>query len=131
MSEAASVPSPLSRRERQLLDALYESGKATAAELMEKLPDPPSYSAVRATLRILEEKGHVRHIDEGLRYVYLPTVPRETARDSALRHLVRTFFGGSVTQAVSALVDTTSADLSKEDLNELADLIERAKKEGR
>ena len=120
---------PLSRRERQILDILYARGCATVAEVRETLPDPPSYSAVRALLRILEEKGHARHESQGTRYVYLPSVPRERARDSALTRIVMTFFEGSAAQAAAALVD--SGSLSDEELTRLAALIERARKEGR
>lgn len=120
---------PLSRRERQILDILYARGVASAADVQESLPDPPSYSAVRALLRILEEKGHARHETRGQRYVYLPMVPREHARNSALSRLVKTFFDGSAAQAAAALVD--SGSLSEEDLNKLSSLIERARKEGR
>src|SRR6201995_4037152 len=100
----------LSRRERQIMDILYSRGRATAAEIHEGLPDAPTYSAVRAKLRVLEEKGHVRHEEEALRYVYLPTVARDTARRSALRHVVATFFEGSVEQAVAALLDLSTAN---------------------
>jgi len=120
---------PLSRRERQILDILYAKGSATAAEVKGSLPDPPSYSAVRALLRILEEKGHARHETEGTRYVYLPSVPRESARNSALTRIIQTFFEGSAAQAAAALVD--SGSLSDEDLTRLSDLIDRARKEGR
>ena len=120
---------PLSRRERQILDILYARGIATAAEVLEALPDPPSYSAVRALLRILEDKGHARHETQGTRYAYLPTVPRERARNSALSRLVKTFFDGSAAQAAAALVD--SGSLSDEELAKLSTLIERARKEGR
>jgi len=121
---------PVSRRERQILDALYTMERATAADIMAGMPNPPSYSAVRATLRILEDKGHVRHVEEGNKYVYLPTIPREQARQSALRHMVQTFFNGSVSEAVSALVDN-GRKLSAEELADLSELIERAKREGR
>jgi predicted transcriptional regulator len=121
----------LSRRERQILDILYRQGRATAAEVRAELPNPPSYSAARAVLRILEGKGHVRHEEQGLRYVYLPTVPREKARRSAVRHLVETFFHGSAEQAVAALLDASAAKLSTEELDRLAGLIERARKEGK
>lgn len=120
---------PLSRRERQILDILYARGSATAAEVRDALPDPPSYSAVRALLRILEDKGHARHEAQGTRYVYLPSVPRESARNSALTRIVQTFFDGSAAQAAAALVD--SGSLSNEELSRLSALIERAKKEGR
>ena len=120
---------PLSRRERQILDILYAKGSATVAEVQEAMPDPPSYSAVRALLRILEEKGHARHEAQGTRYLYLPMVPRERARNSALSRIVQTFFDGSAAQAAAALVD--SGSLSDEELTRLSSLIERARKEGR
>jgi predicted transcriptional regulator len=121
----------LTRRERQIMDVVYRLGRATALEVREGLPDPPSYSAVRALLRILEEKGHLRHAPDGPRYVFLPTVPRDKARRSALRQLVQTFFEGSTAQAVAALMDAPDAKLSNEDLDRLAHLIEQARKEGR
>ena len=120
----------LSRRERQMMDILYQRGRASAAEIHQALPDAPSYSAVRAKLRVLEEKGHVRHEEESLHYVYLPTLPREIARRSALRHMVSTFFEGSVEQAMAALLDLSAARLSKSDLDRIASLIEEAKREG-
>jgi BlaI family transcriptional regulator, penicillinase repressor len=120
----------LSRRERQMMDILYQRGRASAAEIHQALPDPPSYSAVRAKLRVLEEKGHVRHEEESLHYVYVPTLPRETARRSALRHMLSTFFDGSVEQAMAALLDLSAARLSKPDLDRIAALIEQAKTEG-
>lgn len=119
----------LSRRERQIMDVVYQRGRVTAAEVLDALPDPPSYSAVRALLRVLEEKGHLRHRRDGARYVFLPTVPRETARRSALARVVRTFFGGSTQAAVAALIDQSS--LSDTDLDRLRDLIDRARQEGR
>jgi predicted transcriptional regulator len=119
----------LSRRERQILDILYAKGSATAAEVRDALPDPPSYSSVRALLRILEEKGHARHESQGTKYIYLPLVPRESARNSALTRIVKTFFDGSAGQAAAALVD--SGSLSDEELARLSDLIARARKEGR
>jgi predicted transcriptional regulator len=119
----------LSRRERQILDILYARNSATAAEVRESMSDPPSYSAVRALLRILEEKGHAKHETQGTRYVYLPSVPRENARHSALARIVQTFFDGSAAQAAAALVD--SGSLSDEELTRLSALIDRARKEGR
>jgi predicted transcriptional regulator len=119
----------LSRRERQILDILYAKGSATAADVREALPDPPSYSAVRALLRILEEKGHARHESRGTRYHYLPLVPRESARNSALTRIVKTFFEGSAAQAAAALVD--SGSLSDDELARLSAVIDRARKEGR
>lgn len=120
----------LSRRERQIMDIVYRLGQATVNEVMENLPDPPSYSAVRAHLRILEEKGHLEHRQDGPRYVFLPTVPREKARISALHGLLRNFFDGSGEQMVAALLDSDS-DLSPEELDRIAEMIEEARKEGR
>jgi BlaI family transcriptional regulator, penicillinase repressor len=120
----------LSRRERQILDILYERGEATAADVQAALPEPPSYSAVRALLRILEEKGHVRHKQDGPRYVYLPTVARDNAKKSALRHMLKTFFDGSAEQAISALLDENSSSLSSAELDRLARLIDTARKSG-
>ena len=120
----------LSRRERQIMDTLYQLGEATAAEVLERLPDPPSYSAVRAMLRILEDKGHVRHHEDGPRYVFAPVVARDTARQSAVTHLLRTFFDGSVEQAMTALLDATDRKLSGAEVDRLAALIEQRKREG-
>ena len=125
------VEKGLSRRERQIMDVIYGRGQATAAEVLEGLPDPPSYSAVRAMLRVLEEKGHLRHDQQGPRYVFLPTVPREQARQSALKQLVQTFFDGSTEQAVAALLDQSARALSDAELDRLARLIDQARKEGR
>jgi predicted transcriptional regulator len=121
----------LSRRERQIIDILYTRGRATAAEVMGALPDPPSYSAVRAMLRILEEKGHVRHEQDGPRYIYLPTVGHENAKKSAMRHMLQTFFDGSASQAISALLDDHNAKLSDAELDRLAGIIAHARKAGR
>ncbi len=121
----------LSRRERQIMDAIYRRGQATAAEILEDLPDPPSYSAVRAMLRVLEEKGHLRHDQQGPRYVFLPTVPRERASRSALKQLMRTFFEGSTEQTVAALLDLSASKLSDAELDRLSQLINQARKEGR
>ena len=120
----------LSRRERQIMDVLFERGRATAAEVQAGIADPPSYSAVRALLRILEEKGHVRHEQDGPRYVYLPRLDREKARRSALRHVVQTFFEGSTEQAMAALIDENGRRLSDDELRRMGELIERARKEG-
>ena len=120
----------LSRRERQIMDILYANGSATAAEVQVALPEPPSYSAVRAMLRILEEKGHVRHEQDGPRYVYKPTLPRDNAKKSAMRHMIQTFFDGSAEQAISALLDDHSARLSQEELDRLAGLIAQVRKTG-
>ena len=121
----------LSRRERQIMDALHQRRRASAAEVLAALPDPPSYSAVRALLRILEEKGHVKHRREGARYIYVPRGSRETARRSALRRVVSTFFQGSVTQAVAALLETADTGLSDSELHKLQQVIQQARKEGR
>lgn len=121
----------LSRRERQILDILYARERATAAEILESLPDPPSYSATRALLRVLEQKGHVRHEEDGPRYVFFPRVSRDRARVTALRHVLKTFFDGSAVAAATALVDGSASKLSTEDLDRLEALIERARKEGK
>ena len=121
----------LSRRERQIMDIIYQRGRATVAEVMEDLPDPPSYSAVRALLRVLEEKTHVKHEQDGPRYVFRPTVPRDRARKSALKQVVGTFFEDSAEQAVTALLDMSARDMSDVELNRLAEVIEQARKEGR
>ena len=121
--------SALTRREREIMDILYRRGRATAHEVLEDLADPPSYSAVRALLRLLEERGHVKHAVDGQTYVYSPAVARGDARKSALTHLVKTFFAGSVEDAVAALVDRSK--LSREELDRLSEIIDRAKKEGR
>ena len=121
----------LSRRERQIMDLLFQRGEATVAEVVEGIADPPSYSAVRAMLRILEEKGQVQHREDGPRYIYRPVVARETARRSAVRHLLKTFFDGSVEQAMSALLDQSDRKLSREEMERLTRLIEQRKQEGR
>ena len=121
----------LSRRERQIMDFLFKHGKATVADVLGGIPDPPSYSAVRAMLRTLEEKGHVTHVEDGRAYVYRPTVAREQARRSALRHMVSTFFGGSAEQAVAALLDLSGPKLTNEQLDRVARLVDQARKEGR
>ena len=113
------------------MDVLYSRGRATAAEILEQIPDPPSYSAVRAMLRILEEKGHIRHEQDGARYVFVPTMTRDKAKRSALRHLLQTFFDGSAEQAVATLLDVSSSKLSDADLDRLAELIERARAGGK
>ena len=113
------------------MDVLYKTGRATAAEILEALPDPPGYSAVRAMLRVLEEKKHIRHEEKDLRYVYLPVIPREKARKSAVTHLLNTFFDGSTEQAVATLLNVSARDLKPGDFDRLAALIEEARKEGR
>lgn len=124
-----SAATGLSRRERQIMDILYQRGKLSAAAVREAMPDAPSYSAVRAMLRVLEEKGHVKHQAEGLKYVYLPTVGRDKAKRSAVKHLLDTFFAGSPAQAVAALLDVSATRLTPEDLDRMAEMIERVKKE--
>src|SRR5262245_49838985 len=126
-----NAPSGLSRRERQIMDILYQRGKASAADVREAMGDAPSYSAVRSMLQVLEEKGHVRHQEEGMRYVYLPTVAREKAKRSAVKHLMDTFFGGSPEQTVAALLDVSSTKLTREELERMSEMIEKAKREGK
>ena len=121
----------LSRRERQIMDVLHAKEAASVADIREAIPSPPSYSAVRALLRILEEKGHIRHRQEGARYVYLPCVSRENASRSALKRLVATFFQGSVTQAMAALLETADTQLSDAELDKLRLIIKQARKDGR
>lgn len=123
--------SELSRRERQIMDVIYRFGEATAQEVRDHMPDPPSYSSVRALLRVLEDKGHVKHRPAGPRYVYLPTVSREKARVAALKQMVRTFFDGSAEDAVAALLDLSGSQLSDGELERLERLIDRARNEGR
>jgi predicted transcriptional regulator len=121
----------LSRREREMMEVVYRLGEATAAEVRQGLLDPPSYSAVRTTLKILEEKGRLTHRKEGPRFVYSPTVPPRQARRSALRQVLRTFFAGAPDQAFAALLDVSERDLTPEELDRIAGLIDRARKEGR
>ena len=121
----------LSRRERQIMDVLYQRGKASAAEVREAMEDAPSYSAVRAMLRVLEEKVHVKHQAEGLKYVYVPTVNREKAKRSAVKHLLDTFFSDSPDQVIAALLDVSSRRLTREELDRMLEMIEQAKKEGK
>jgi predicted transcriptional regulator len=125
-----STHTTLSRRERQIMDILYRRGRATAAEVMDDLPGEPSYSTVRTQLRILEGKGHVKHEEEGLRYIYSAAVPRRAARKSALRHLVDTFFDGSSEKVVSALLGGEGNRLTETELDRIAALIEKARKDG-
>jgi predicted transcriptional regulator len=121
----------LSRRERQIMDILYQRGKASATEVREAMEDAPGYSAVRAMLRVLEGKGHIRHQEEGLKYVYVPTVAREKAKRSVVQHLLNTFFNGSAEQAMAALLDVSASKLSAEELERMSEMIEKARKEGR
>ena len=120
----------LTRRERQIMDILYRRGRATAAEVMGDMTGDPNYSTVRTQLRVLESKGHVRHEEEGLRYIYMPAVPRHAARKSALRHVVETFFDGSTEKVVTALLGGESARLSDEELDRIAAAVARARKGG-
>jgi BlaI family penicillinase repressor len=121
----------LSRRERQIMEILYRRGKASAAEVREAMSDPPSYSAVRAMLRVLEEKGHVSHENERLKYVFAPVVKPEKAKRSAMKHLVETFFRDAPEQVVAALLDVASKRLTREELDRMSEMIEKAKKEGK
>ena len=121
----------LSRRERQIMEILYQRGKASASEVREAMEDAPGYSAVRAMLRVLEEKGHVKHQEEGLKYVYVPTVARDKAKRSAVKHVLDTFFGGSPEQIVAALLDVSATRLTREELDRMSELIENAKREGK
>jgi predicted transcriptional regulator len=121
----------LSRRERQIMMIIYETGEATANEVMERLPDAPGYSAVRALLRLLVEKGHLFYEQDGPRYLYKPTVPREKASQSALKQVLTTFFGGSTEQAMAALLDLQDTSISEETLERLSKQIEKARREGR
>jgi len=122
---------PLTRREREIMDIVYRLGRASAQEVLDNLADAPSYSAVRALLRLLEERGHVRHIEEGGRYVFLPAVSRAEARRKALSHVVSTFFGGSVEEAVLTLVESSRNKLSSDELDRLAAIVEKARQEGK
>lgn len=121
----------LGRRERQIMEIVFRRGRATAAEVLAELPDPPTYTSVRGMLRWLEEKGHLRHERDGLRYVYLPTADRSKARTSALRHMVKTFFDGSPAEAVTALLDLPDTKLSAKDRQRLSEIIRKAREEGR
>jgi predicted transcriptional regulator len=124
-------PGTLSRRERQIMDILYQRGKSSASEVREAMPDAPGYSAVRAMLRVLEDKGHVKHKSEGLRYVYLPIVARDKAKRSAVRHLVDTFFSDEPAEVVAALLDVSSTKMTREELDRMAEMIEQAKRAGK
>ena len=123
--------SSLTRRERQIMDILFRLGRATAAEVMAELPGKPNSSTVRTQLRVLEEKGHVRHEEQGLRFVYMPAVPRHSARKSALRHLVETFFDGSAEKVVAAVLGGEGPRVSEDELARIAELVARATKERR
>src|ERR1700690_3784891 len=120
----------LSRRERQIMDILYQRGKASASDVREAMEAAPGYAAVRAMLRVLEEKGHAKHQAEGLKYVYVPVVAREKAKRSAVKHMLDTFFGGSPEQIVAALLDVSATRLTREELDRMSEMIEKAKREG-
>lgn len=124
-------PLDLGRRERQIMDAIFQLGEASVAEVRRRLADPPSYSAVRTMIRLLEKKGLLKHRREGVKYVYRPTQPREKASRFAIAHLMKTFFAGSASDAVAALLDVASEDITDEDLERMARLIENARREGR
>jgi predicted transcriptional regulator len=119
----------LSRRERQIMDVLYERGRATAAEILASLPDPPSYSAIRALIKVLEDKGHVKHQEDGPRYVFTPSVPRAKARKNAVKHLLQTFFDDSAGEAVASLLGASGGKLTPEELDKIEELIARARKD--
>ncbi len=121
----------LSRRERQIMDIVYEMNEATVAQVLELIPDPPSYSTVRALLGVLEEKGHLIHKQQGPRYIYSPTIPREEARQNALKHILKTFFDNSTEEVVAALLNISEEDLSEEEYKRLTKLIKKAQNEGR
>jgi predicted transcriptional regulator len=129
MADMSAPTGGLSRRERQIMDILYQRGKASASVVREAMEDAPGYSAVRAMLRVLEEKGHVQHQAEGLKYVYVPVVAREKAKRSAVQHLLDTFFAGSPEQIVAALLDVSATRLTREELDRMSEMIERAKRE--
>jgi predicted transcriptional regulator len=128
---AKPIHTSLTRRERQIMDILYRRGRATAGEVMQDLTGEPNYSTVRTQLRVLEEKGHVKHEEIGLRYVYSPTVPRSTVRQSALRHLIDTFYDGSTEKVVAALLGVEGSRLSQEELDRIASLVDKARKGGK
>lgn len=127
----ANPPLDLGRRERQIMEVVYRLGRASASEVLANLPDPPSYSAVRGMLRLLEEKGHLRHEQDGIRHVYFPTVPRDDMRETAMRHVLRTFFAGSMSAAMAALLDASEEPPSERELDKLARMIEQAREQGR
>ena len=131
LARSRALHAVLSRRERQIMDVIYRLTRATVNDVIAELPGKPNYSTVRAQLRVLEEKGHLRHEEEGLRYLYYPTVPRHAVRTSALKHLIETFFDGSTEKVVSALLGTEGSKLSKDELDRISALIEKAKKERR
>lgn len=128
---AVTPPLDLGRRERQIMEVVYRLGRASASEVRDHLPDPPSYSAVRGMLRLLEEKGHLDHEQDGVRHIYFPTVPRDDIRESTMRHVLRTFFAGSTSAAMAALLDAREEPPSDEELDVLARMIDEAREQGR
>jgi BlaI family transcriptional regulator, penicillinase repressor len=128
---AASPPLDLGRRERQIMEVIYRLGRASAADVRAQLPDPPTYSAVRGMLRLLEEKGHLQHAQEGIKHVYFPTVKHEDVRESAMRHVLRTFFAGSTAAAMAALLEASEEPPSEAELEALAKVIDEAREAGR
>lgn len=128
---SGSAPLDLGRRERQIMEVIYRLGRASATEVRDHLPDPPSYSAVRGMLRLLEDKGHLGHTQEGIRHVYFPTVPRDDIRESTMKHVLKTFFAGSMSAAMAALLDANEEPPSGEELDALARMIEKAREQGR
>ena len=126
-----TAPATLSRRERQIMDILYQRGQASASEVQQAMESAPGYSAVRAMLRVLEEKGHVKHRPEGLKYVYVPVVEHDTAKRSAVKHVLDTFFNGSPEQIVAALLDVSSTRLTSDELDRMSELIAQARREGK
>jgi predicted transcriptional regulator len=131
MGKKRSISQDLGRRERQIMDAVYQLGEASVGDVLARLPDPPSYSAVRTMIRLLEGKGLLRHRREGMKYVYRPTQSRDSASRSALRHLMQTFFGGSAPDAVAAILDVSSGEMTDDDIRRIEQLIEKARKEGK
>jgi len=127
---ARKIITDLSRRERQIMDIIYSKGSATAAEVQEAIPDPPSYSSVRALLKVLEEKGFLRHRQQGPRYVFTPTVKRDRAKTTALKHVMHTFFDNSAEDVVAALMDISGTELSDDEYRRLNSLIEQARRKG-
>lgn len=130
MGKTKSTARDLGRRERQIMDVIYELGEASVGDVLERLPDPPSYSAVRTMIRLLESKSHLRHRREGMKYVYRPVQPRDLASRCALKHLLKTFFGGSAPDAVAAILDVSSDELTEEDMQRIEQLIDKAGRKG-
>jgi len=125
------APLDLGRRERQIMEVIYRLGRASVTEVRNEIPDAPTYSAVRGMLRLLEEKGHLTHVQDGIRHVYSPTVARKDMRETAIRHVLRTFFAGSISAAMATLLETEKEAASNEELDSLARMIEQAREQGR